>query len=31
MQYMASKKRRTPQQQAALREYLNTNYSEFPG
>ena len=31
MQYMASKKRRTPAQQAALREYLNTNYSDFHG
>jgi len=27
MQYMASKKRRTPEQQAKLREYLNTHYS----
>lgn len=27
MQYMASKKRRTPEQQAKLREYLNANYS----
>lgn len=26
MQYMASRKRRTPAQRAALREYLNTNY-----
>lgn len=31
MQYMASRKRRTPAQQAALREYLNTNYSDFHG
>ena len=26
MQYMASRKRRTPAQRAALRDYLNTNY-----
>jgi hypothetical protein len=26
MQYMASKARRTPQQQATLRDYLNANY-----
>lgn len=31
MQYMASRKKRTPEQQANLREYLNTNYSDFPG
>lgn len=31
MQYMASRKRRTPEQQVILREYLNTNYSDFPG
>jgi hypothetical protein len=31
MQYVASRKRRTPEQQAALREYLNTNYSDFHG
>lgn len=31
MQYMASRKRRTPAQQAQLREYLNTNYSDFHG
>ena len=31
MQYMASRKKRTPEQQAALREYLNSNYPEFPG
>jgi hypothetical protein len=31
MQYMASRKKRTPEQQARLREYLNTNYSDFPG
>jgi len=31
MQYMASRKKRTPAQQAALREYLNTNYSDFHG
>lgn len=31
MQYMASRKRRTPEQQANLREYLNTNFSDFPG
>jgi len=31
MQYMASRKRRSPAQQAALRNYLNTNYSDFPG
>lgn len=31
MQYVASSKRRTPEQQAALRDYLNTNYSDFPG
>jgi len=31
MQYIASRKRRTPEQQARLREYLNTNYSDFHG
>lgn len=31
MQYMASKKRRTPEQQAKLREYLNTHYSTGGG
>jgi hypothetical protein len=31
MQYVASKKRRTPEQQARLREYLNTNYTDFHG
>lgn len=31
MQYIASRKRRTPEQQANLREYLNTNFSDFPG
>lgn len=31
MQYMASSRRRTPEQQAQLREYLNTNYSDLPG
>lgn len=31
MQYVASKKRRTPAQQANLRDYLNTNYSDFHG
>ena len=31
MQYMASRKKRTPEQQARLREYLNTNYSDFHG
>lgn len=31
MQYMASSKRRTPETRARLRDYLNTNYSDFPG
>lgn len=31
MQYVASSKTRTPEQQAALREYLNTNYPDAPG
>lgn len=31
MQYMASRKRRSAEQQARLREYLNTNYSDFHG
>lgn len=31
MQYMASRKRRTPETRARLRDYLNTNYSDFPG
>lgn len=31
MQYMASHKRRTPEARARLRDYLNTNYSDFPG
>ncbi|MFC8037830.1 hypothetical protein ACFUOZ_00555 [Paenarthrobacter sp. NPDC057355] len=30
LQYLASKKRRTPAQQAQLREYLNTHYSANP-
>jgi hypothetical protein len=31
MQYLASRRRRSPEQQAALRDYLNTNYPDFPG
>lgn len=31
MQYMASHKRRTPEARGRLRDYLNTNYSDFPG
>lgn len=31
MQYMASQRRRSAEQQARLREYLNTNYSDFHG
>lgn len=31
MQYTASHKRRTPEARARLRDYLNTNYSDFPG
>jgi hypothetical protein len=31
MQYMASSRRRTPEQQANLREYLNVNYPDLPG
>lgn len=31
MQYVASSKTRTPEQQVALREYLNTNYPDAPG
>jgi len=31
MQYMASKKRRTPEQQANLRDYLNAYYEDFHG
>lgn len=31
MQYVASRKKRSPVQQAQLRDYLNTNYSEFHG
>lgn len=31
MQYIASRKKRTTAQQASLREYLNTNYSDFHG
>ena len=31
LQYVASRKRRTPEQQANLREYLNTNFTDFPG
>lgn len=31
MQYMASRKRGTPESRARLRDYLNTNYSDFPG
>lgn len=31
IQYLASKKRRTPAQRAALRKYLNTNYPDLPG
>lgn len=31
MQYVASRKRRTPEQKKALRDYLNTNYPDAPG
>lgn len=31
MQYLASAKRRTPKQRAALRKYLNENYPDLPG
>lgn len=31
MQYVASKKNRTPAQQASLREYLNHNFPDAPG
>lgn len=31
MQYMASSRRRSPEQQARLREYLNVNYPDLPG
>lgn len=31
MQYLASRKRSTPEARARLRDYLNTNYSDFPG
>lgn len=31
MQYMASRRKRTPEQQAQLRDYLNTNFPNFPG
>jgi len=31
MQYVASSTKRTPEQQAALRAYLNTNYPDAPG
>jgi len=31
VQYLASRKKRTPAQQATLRDYLNTNFSEFHG
>ena len=31
MQYMASRKRSTPESRARLRDYLNTNYSDFHG
>ena len=31
MQYIASSRKRMPAQQAQLREYLNANYSDFPG
>lgn len=31
MQYVASSKNRTPEQQAALRDYLNANYPDAPG
>lgn len=31
MQYVASQSKRTPAQQAALREYLNTNFPDAPG
>lgn len=31
MQYMASKRRRTPTERAALRKYLNENYADAPG
>lgn len=31
MQYVASQQKRTPEQQAALRDYLNKNYPDAPG
>lgn len=31
MQYVASRRNRTPEQRAALREYLNDNYEDFHG
>lgn len=31
IQYVASQRKRTPAQQATLRDYLNTNYEDFPG
>lgn len=31
MQYVASRRSRTPAQQAELRDYLNTYYEDFPG
>ncbi len=31
LQYVASRKRRTPEQQANLRAYLNAEFPEFPG
>lgn len=31
VQYVASKKRRTPEQQARVREYLNENFPDAPG
>jgi len=31
MQYMASRKRSSPEARARLRDYLNTNYSDFHG
>lgn len=31
VQYLASSKRRSPQQQAKVRDYLNTNYPDAPG
>lgn len=31
MQYMGNTRSRSPEQRARLREYLNTNYEDFPG